>query len=263
MSASGEMGTLNPPSDKDDVAKVTPLRRRDAHLVAVPTVRDPLPAETSVWDTDEPGEPRLRRTNRRRVRSALTIGWRAVRARVRVPPRVVLGAGVALACLAAVAVFALGFASKSVTRTHRTVASSLVTDSSSSGNLPTPAASSAHRAPQSTHRPTGHRTSGRAATIQHRLTRVASRRVVGNKTTAHRPTHAVRKKSTVHHPNTAKSVQSTAMTSPPAPSTPVTTPTSSPSTSTTAAATSGPSNATVASPPTGPSGAGAAFGPGY
>jgi hypothetical protein len=60
MSASGGMGTLNPPSDNDDVAKVTPLRRRDAHLFAVPTVRDPLPAETSVWDTDEPGEPRLR-----------------------------------------------------------------------------------------------------------------------------------------------------------------------------------------------------------
>lgn len=37
---------MNPPSDGDDIAAVTPLRRREARLVAVPTVRDPLPAET-------------------------------------------------------------------------------------------------------------------------------------------------------------------------------------------------------------------------
>jgi len=240
---------LNPPSDNDDVAKVTPLRRRDARLVAVPTVRDPLPAENSVWDTDEPGEPRLRRTNRRRVRSALTLGWRAVRDRVRVPPRVGLGAVMALACFAAAIAFAPGFTSQPITRPHPTVASSLVPDSSSSGDLSTAAVSSTHRVAGSTLRATGHRTSHRSGrTILHRLTRVASR-------------GAMRKKGAAHRPIAARSIQSTAATLTTAPSTPVTTPTH--STSTTAAATSGTTNATSASRPKGPTGTGAAFGPGY
>src|SRR5450755_1580760 len=241
MSSSGGMGTLNPPNDNDDVAKVTPLRRRDAHLFAVPTVRDPLPAETSVWDTDEPGEPRLRRTNRRRVRSALTIGWRAVRERVRVPPRVALGAGVALACLAAVTAFALGFASKPVTRPHRTVASSLVPDASSSGNLSSAAASSVHRLAPSTRRASVHRASHRTGgTIPHRQTRVGSR-------------GAARKKSAAHRPNAAQIDQSTAPTVTPAPSTPVSTPTSSTST---VNPTSNASNASDASRAAGPTGTG-------
>jgi hypothetical protein len=36
---------MNPPSDGDDVAKVTPLRRREPHLVGLPKLRDPLPAD--------------------------------------------------------------------------------------------------------------------------------------------------------------------------------------------------------------------------
>ena len=249
MSASGEMGTLNPPSDNDDVAEVTPLRRRDARLVAVPTVRDPLPAENSVWDTDEPGEPRLRRTNRRRVRSALTLGWRAVRDRVRVPPRVGLGAGIGLACFAAVIAFTQGFTSQPISRPHPTVASSLVPDSSSSGKLSTAAASSTHRVAGSPLRATGHRASHRSGRIiLHRRTRVA-------------PREAARKKSGAQRPIAAQSTRSTAAKLTTAPSTPVTSPTY--STTTTAAATSATSNATSASRPKGPTGTGAAFGPGY
>jgi hypothetical protein len=72
------MGTLNPPSDGDDVAKVTPLRRREPRLVAVPPVRDPLPAESSVWDTGDPGEPPLRRSRRRQLRTHDSMSPRVV-----------------------------------------------------------------------------------------------------------------------------------------------------------------------------------------
>jgi hypothetical protein len=237
---------LNPPSDNDDVAKVTPLRRRDGQLVAVRTVRDPLPAETSVWDTDEPGEPRLRPTSRRRVRSALAIGWTAVRDRVRVPPRFALGGGVALACLAALVAFALGLAGKPVTRPHHTVASTLVSDPSSSANLSSAVAPSAHRLARSAHRATGYRAIHRAGgTIPHRLTRVGARA-------------AVRKKGAAHRPDSGQSAQSTAARLTPPSSTPASTPTSS-----TVTPTNNTSSASDASRSAGPSGTGAAFGPGY
>jgi len=93
---------MNPPSDGDDIAAVTPLRRREAHLVAVPTVRDPLPAEPSVWDTGEPGEPPLRRSRQRRIRGALTIGWRIFCSRLAMPrSRPAAIATIVLACATA------------------------------------------------------------------------------------------------------------------------------------------------------------------
>lgn len=118
---------MNPPSDGDDIARVTPLRRRDPHLVAVPVVRDPLPAETSVWDTGELGDAELRRSRRRQIRAALTSGSEALRSRTAiVRVRLALGVGGVLACVGAVTAFAVSHGSTPRSRPHRSVAAASV-----------------------------------------------------------------------------------------------------------------------------------------
>jgi hypothetical protein len=247
MDASGGTGTLNPPSDGDDIAKVTPLRRGNPHLAAVPRVRDPLPAETSVWDTDEPGDPPLRRSRRQRVRGALTIGWTSVRSQLTIRPLSAAPPAVLLACIAAVTAVALGTGSGRVTKAHRTVASSPVPHGSSSAKVPAPAAHPAHR-------PTRKETRHRAQPA-----------------IRHRAQPAIRRQRTRADARRATTGQGSARTSnatPPAASTPTTTVARPPSTP--ISVSDGASSTTVSSDntskpsrPAGPTGSGAAFGPGY
>lgn len=245
---------MNPPSDGDDVAAVTPLRRREAHLVAVPTVRDPLPAETSVWDTGEPGEPPLRRSRQRRIRGALTIGWRIFRSRpamARSRPAAI--ATIMLACAAAATAVALNAGSRAVTGPRRPALSSLVPGTSSSAKL---SARAAHPASRQTRHIAHHRVQH---TIQRRRTSVTRLR-------------APREHSSSHPSSTAQTAPPTpTTTATPAPSTPssaTTTATPAPSTPVSnsggASSTVAPSGSTSGSSrPAGPSGSGAAFGPGY
>lgn len=237
MDASGGMGTLNPPSDGDDVAEVTPLRRREPQLVAVPRVRDPLPAENSVWDTDDHGAQSLRRSRIREILGALVVGWGFVRSRLTIRPRAVAGAGAGLACVAAVTAIGLGAVSGPAERPHRTVASPSThpLQEASAAKFSAPAVnprhhSTRHRARQ----PVRHiKRSGR--------TRAGDRRAV-----------VTRRNST----SPASSVPSTIATqTPPAPA----------STSSTAASATVAPSASTSQPirPAGPSGSGAAFGPGY
>ncbi len=237
MDVSGGMGTLNPPSDGDDVAEVTPLRRREPQLVAVPTVRDPLPAENSVWDTDELGEPQLRRSRRREISGALAVGLGFVRSLLTIRPRAMAGAGAGLACVAAVTAIALGAVSGSAGRPHRTLASSstALLHKASTAKISVPAAVSAPRL-------TRHR-------ARQRIRR--SNRHGRIRATARRP--AVTRRHTTTPAPSAPSA--TATQAPPAPAS-----TSTGAASSTAAPTSSTSQATH---PAGPSGSAAAFGPGY
>jgi hypothetical protein len=240
MAASGGMGTLNPPSDSDDIAKVTPLRRRDPHLAVVPPVRDALPAESSVWDTGELGEPRLRRSRLRQIRSALTIGWSTFRSKLATPrPRPAASGGIVLACVAAVTAVALVSGSGPVTRPHRTMASSLARHASSSVTVSRPAA---HPVLRPTRHQAQHRV-GHAAPP--RRTRDDTRRGAGKYRSA----------------NTSGQAQAV----PIAPTTTTETPPSSTSASTSSgpASTAGASSDTTQSGRPGPTGSGAAFGPGY
>lgn len=237
MDTSGGMGTLNPPSDGDDIAEVTPLRRREAHLIAVPTVRDPLPAESSVWDTGEPGEPPLRRSRLRRIRGALTIGWRIFRSRLAMPrSRPAAITTIVLACAAAATAVALNAGSRAVTAPRRSTLSSLAPRTSSNAKL-------SPRAAHPASRPTRHAARHRVQhTVPRRRTSFDRLRNAGERGSAHTltTTHAAPPITTAT----------------PAPSTPV----SNSGTSSTVA----PSSSTSGSSrPAGPSGSGAAFGPGY
>jgi len=237
MDASGGMGTLNPPSDGDDVAEVTPLRRREPQLVAVPTVRDPLPAENSVWDTDDHGAPSLRRSRTREILGALAVGWGFARSLLTIRPRAMAGAGAGLACVAAVTAIALGAVSGPGERPHRALASSS-----------TPLL----------HKASPAKVSAPAVNPTHRLTRHRARQPVRH---ANRPgrTRASARQAAVtrrHTTTPASSAPSTTATqTPPAPAS-----TSSAAASPTVAPTASTSQATR---PAGPSGSGAAFGPGY
>lgn len=241
------MGTLNPPSDGDDIAKVTPLRRGNPHLAAVPTVRGPLPAETSVWDTDEPGDPPLRRSRRQRVRGALTFGWTSIRSQLKIRPLSAAGAAVLIVCIAAVTAVVLGTGSGPVTKAHRTVASSLVPHGSSTAKMSAPPVHPAHR-------PTRQETRHRAQpAIRHRARRAIRRQ---------------RTRVDARRPTTGQGSARTSNATPPAASTPTTTVAAPPSTpisvsdgaSSTAVSSD---NASKSSRPAGPTGSGAAFGPGY
>ena len=71
MDATVGTGTLNPPGDGDNIAKVAPLRRREPHLVGLPRIRDPLPAESAPFDAElEPADVQLRRSRKRRAGAA-------------------------------------------------------------------------------------------------------------------------------------------------------------------------------------------------
>ncbi len=97
---------MNPPSDEDDVAKVTPLRRREPHLVGLPRIRDPLPAESAPFDPElEPSDVQLRRSRKRRTGAALASAARRLRAQITMPRvRSVFALATAIGCAAAVAV---------------------------------------------------------------------------------------------------------------------------------------------------------------
>ena len=232
------MGTVNPPSDGDDVAKVTPLRRRDPHLVVLPTVRDPLPAESSVWDTDDPGEPPLRRARGRHLRRILTIVWRSVRSLLSIRPLSVAGAGLVLACVAVTAI-ALGTGSGPVTRPPGTVASSLEPHGSPSSTVSAQAVDPARH-------PARHQARDRVQdVIRHRRASVKRPRAT--------PRH-----SSAHASNATQSAPPTlTTTAPAAPSTPVSASAGGPSTVVSS------SNTSQSIRPAGPTGSGAAFGPGY
>jgi hypothetical protein len=230
------MGTLNPPSDGDDIAKVTPRRRREGHLAVVPTVRDPLPAETSVWDTDEPVEPPLRRSRRRQLLGALMAGWRSARSLLTFRPLSVVGVGTVLACVAAISALAVGIGSGPAGRAHRTLASSLVPHGASSAKVSDPAAHPAHR-------PSHHQPSRRVRyPVRHRQTSVNGRR-------------SAPKRGSARASNRTQGTPTTTATQ--APSTPVS---STASTSSTAGSSS---DTSQSSRRAGPSGSGAVFGPGY
>lgn len=230
---------MNPPSDGDDIAAVTPLRRREARLVAVPTVRDPLPAETSVWDTGEPGEPPLRRSRHRRVQGALTIGWRIFRSRLAMPrSRPAAITTIVLACAAAATAVALNAGSRAVTAPRRSTLSSLVPRTSSNAKLSPQAAHPASR--QARH------------AARHRVQHTVPRR-----RTSFDGLRSARERSSAHTSTTTHAAAATpTTTATPAPSTPVSNSGAS-STVAPSGGTSGPSR------PAGPTGSGAAFGPGY
>ncbi|MHB8695204.1 MAG: hypothetical protein ACYDHH_28570 [Solirubrobacteraceae bacterium] len=237
MDASGGMGTLNPPSDGDNFAEVTPLRRREPQLVAVPTVRDPLPAENSVWDTDDHGAPSLRRSRTREILGALAVVWGFLRSPLTIRPRAMAGAGAGLACIAVVTAIALGAVSGPAERPHRTLASSS-----------TPLL----------HRASTIKVFAPAVQPAHRLTRHRARQPARH-TNRPRRTHASARRAVVTRRHTttpaASAPSRTATQTPPAPAS-----TSSAAASSTVAPTAGTSQATR---PAGPSGSGAAFGPGY
>jgi len=235
---------MNPPSDGDDIAAVTPLRRREAHLVAVPTVRDPLPAETSVWDTGEPGEPPLRRSRQRRIRGALTIGWRIFRSRLAMPrSRPAAITTIVLACATAATAVVVNSGSRAVTTPRRSALSSLAPRTSSNAKLSPRAA---HPASRQTRHIARHRVQH---TVPRRRTSVARLRSAREHSSAHTSSEYT---STTTHAAPATSTT----TATPAPSTPVS--------NSGASSTVAPSGGTSGSSrPAGPTGSGAAFGPGY
>ena len=227
---------MNPPSDGDDVAKVTPLRRRDPRLVAVPPVRDPLPAESSVWDTGDPGEPPLRRSRRRQLSGVLTIGWGSVRSLLTIRRLSLVSAGLVLGCVAVTAI-ALSTGSGPVTRPHRTGASSLEPHGSLSAKVSIQAAHPAQH-------PARHQ-------ARHRVRHVIRR------TSVDAP-RATPRRSSAHTSNATQAAPPTPTTTAPAvPSTPVSPSAGAPSTVVSS------SNTSQSSRATGPTGSGAAFGPGY
>lgn len=241
MDASGGMGTLNPPSDGDDFAEVTPLRRRDPHLAALPTVRDPLPAEASVWETDLPDDPPLRRSRTRQMRGALAIGWRAFRSRLPMPrTRPVAISTVLLACVAAAAAAALTAGSGAVTGRHRTALSSLAPRASSTAKVSAPAAHSARR-------PIRHK-------ARHQDQHAIRRRRPSLQVRARRGRSFAHGSSVAQAAPWTPTTTATATTTP-APSTPVV--------NSGGAASPARAASTSQSSRPGPTGSGAAFGPGY
>src|SRR5438105_3269745 len=116
MAASGGRGTMDPPTDGEDVARVIPLRRRDRDLNAAPPVREPLPRERAAFDPElEPGDVILKRRPRRRLMARLTelarrrsptLGSARARILATGPGVAVLAASLAVAAAAAVAVIA-------------------------------------------------------------------------------------------------------------------------------------------------------------
>jgi hypothetical protein len=236
MEGSGGMGTLNPPDDGDEIAQVTPLGRRDPHLVAVPTVRDPLPAETSVWDTGELGEPPLRRSRGQRLKGLLTTSWSAFRSRAALlGSRPVLIVGLVVACVTVVAAIAFGSRSGSIGRGPQTALSSLSPHASSGAKLSGPTAD----------HPAHHATQGKArrhirATSRRGAKRASTRRVGRGDNSKRTP-----------------AIAKTAIVQTSIPPTALRTANNSSSTALTSSEPSEPSH------PAGPTGSGAAFGPGY
>lgn len=248
------MGTLNPPSDGDDIATVTPLRRREPQLIAVPTVRDPLPAENSVWDTDELGTPTLRRSRKREIRGALAIGLGWVpgilaiglgwaRGLLGIRPRSLVGAGVGLACVAALTIVAVGTSSGPVKRPVRTLASSGPPHTSSTAQR----SAAAHSTRRLNQHPARHSVRRANRPVRSRAARIL---------TDARRAAPTRRPTTTSVSSATQSVPSTTATQ--APPTPASTSTAG------ASSTAAPRASTSAvSRPTGPTGSGAAFGPGY
>ena len=238
MDTTGGMGTLNPPGDGDDIAEVVPLRRRDGHLVAVPVVRDPLPAENSVWDTDDQDGPMLRRSWRRRFAGPIGRASRWAVGELARRPRAALSSLVVLLCLAGTTVAVLGGSHARALRPRTAKPTTLV----ASGSKATPA----------------HRTPARPATVS---TKPKHARRVRRARQGHRHAGAQRSsrraRSEVHTSTPAAPVSTvrSVILSTTARSTPIPAPTVSPARAA--------SEIRKPSRSPGPTGSGAAFGPGY
>jgi hypothetical protein len=177
MAGKGGHGTLNPPTDGDDVARVIPLRRRNGagpeHTAEPkrPTSRGPLPRESAPFDPEiEPDTVLLRRRVHRRVRARLT------GLRFPIPHRPASRRATLVACsLLGISAIALGaIAAASLTSHHRRIeAKQDLTSTTSATDTPrglsalvvdTPARRRAppHRAKHpAAHRRTHHRASKR------------------------------------------------------------------------------------------------------
>src|SRR5690349_7121966 len=116
MATSGGRGTMGPPTDGEDVARVIPLRRRASDGRPVASVRESLPREHAPFDPEiELGEIVLKRRRRRRLMARLSEvarrrapRWRLRRSRTPLAdPRVVAIAAVSVAILSAAAVGAI------------------------------------------------------------------------------------------------------------------------------------------------------------
>jgi hypothetical protein len=239
--ASGGSGTLKPPGD-DDFARVVPRRRRESHLTALPTIRDPLPSENAAFDPElESAAVALIQSRRRRL---MTLFKRvAVRATARPLPAAVITGMVAVTALGAL----IAYASLNSGHVKHPSAATLSAATPKTG----PGAQRSADRPIPGHHATHRRQSAKA---RHAITRRSARR--------HRvPHHRAR---AVHH-----SLVSTQATQPPVSTTPApsySAPSESPVTpAVTPVTTSSSSNSSSSSSSSsaGPTGAGAAFGPGY
>jgi hypothetical protein len=232
---------MNPPRDGDDVAKVTPLRRREPHLVGLPKLRDPLPAERAAFDPElEPADVQLRRTRRRQARNGLELAARRLRPRLaahRIRPALVIA--VVVGCAVTAAAAALIDGAGSGTRPHRTTASSAL-----KASKPAPKVSLAETPRRRAHQPVRH----------------AVRHVVHHPTAQQSKRDKARLHPSAHASSSAAPTEPTETTSTPsaAPPTPVLN-----SSASTQSAEASQSSSPSSKSPAGPTGSGAAFGPGY
>jgi hypothetical protein len=233
---------MNPPRDGDDVAKVTPLRRREPHLVGLPKLRDPLPAERAAFDPElEPADVQLRRTRRRQARNRLGLAARRLRPRLSVHrrrPGLVIA--LAIGCAATAGAAALIDGAGSVTHPQRTTASSTLKARKPSASKVSVAEAPARRV----HQP------GRRAVHQ------VVHHQAAQSSTRHKPRfHPSARAST-----SAAATEPTETTATPAaaPPTPVVN-----SGASTQSAEASQSSSSSTKPPAGPTGSGAAFRPGY
>jgi hypothetical protein len=227
---------VRPPQDDQEVAEVTPLRRREGPpLVALPPVRDPLPPE-EIWDTSpQVGRVALHHTRGRRAGKRLKVmvaGIRARSASVIRPVPLLIATG---ACVLMVAVAIITAGTGPSTSPQRLTASALGANHPEHGRTTRPTAASGKAGPHRSQAKTGRRRA--AAARKNAVTHS------GHKSTRTGSSSAPTKSATVL---TTESE----------------TPAASAYTSASATATS-PGSATTSETKSGPTGSGAAFGPGY